>query len=259
MLRPLRSALVVRIAAVAGVIIAAVTAVTLAASWRSFEGPARPPTANALLLGGLPPAQAAKGVYVVELDGVGDLSPGSRLGPLLEGVIDDAEVLVETAAPPVTLLGGVPEEVAVPEGGLREGTTLVFAEPAIAEAVVQRLRDKAEPSLSLRDIADDPAPVRWHGPTPAPNARGTTTIRLSFEEVSLITEARGDVVADVWEALKHEGPPGSPGKSWRTMFRRAEVVPYDADPFRIAAQPGDLPGLLLRALIDQQQLTFLSP
>jgi hypothetical protein len=233
--------------------------VLLTACYRS--PPAPPPTGNRLLLGGLPPEQAARGVYVVDLDRAGELSPGSRLGPLLESVLDDAEVMVETAAPPVTLLGGVSQDVPVPQGGVRQGTTLVFAEPAVAEQVTQRLRDAVEPSVGLGDIADGPEPVRWRGPTPAPAGSGSTTINFSDAEVFIRVEGAGGavVVDDVWHRLETDGPPGSPGKRWPTLLEQAEVVPEAEGAFRVVARRGDLPGLLLRALIDQQQLTFLSP
>ena len=215
---------------------------------------------RARLLGALPAEQAERGVYIVDLATAGEASPGSRLGPLLEGVIDDADLMVETAAPPVTLLGGVDESVPTPPDAVREGTTLVFAAPDVAAATRQRLRDGELAAGELVELSASSAPVAWRGPTPAPEATGRTTITLSDATVMMRadTSAPGPLAESVREQLQSGGPPGSPGKPWSTLMADPDVVAGPGH-VTILATPRDLPGLLLRSLVDQQQLTFLAP
>ena len=237
--------------------VAVVAAAVLAGGCTSPDDPRV--SANALLVGALPPAEAERGVYVVDLRDAGDLSPGSRLGPLVAGVIDDAVVMVETAAPPITILGGVPEDVAVPEGGVREGTTLVFAQPSTSAEVIQRLREHAKPTRKLQDMADATEPVRWRGPTPAPGAAGYTTVTLDRDEITFVTDGDDSsaMQAGLLDDLANGGPPNSPGKPWRTMLRNPEMHPHGGA-VRLVAERVDMPGILLRSLIDQKQFTFLA-
>lgn len=235
----------------------AVVGLTLTLAGCVAGGPAGD-SERARLLGGLPPGEAERGVYVVELDAAGELSPGSRVGPFLGPVLEEAELLVETTAPPVTLLGGVAQDIPTPEHAVRVGTTLVFAQPDVAEATATRLRDAADPSRALAAAAASPAPVVWFGPTPSPGAGGTTLVELDTDDVTFTVAPASAVAVDRMQTeLNDGGPPGSPGKTWPTLLGDAEAH-QDGDRVIVTAAPRDLPGALLRSLLDQQQLTFLT-
>lgn len=215
--------------------------------------------ARARLLGALPPEEAARGVYVVDLDAAGELSPGSRLAPIVAPLADDADLLVETTAPPVTLLGGVGAEVGTPAEAVRVDDVLVIAAPEVRDAVAARLRDGAAPDRAFAELAATAAPVAWRGPTPAPNGAGTTTVTLSDDEVQFVVDLDASVVAaqeHARQVLREGGPSGSPGKRWSTVLPDATVAAEDGR-LVITAVPGDLPGLFLRVLLDQRQMTFL--
>lgn len=234
---------------------ACIVAVTLAGCGGGDTGDPQ----RARLLGGLPPDQADRGVYVVDLTTAGELSPGSRVGPFLGAVLDEADLLVETTAPPVTLLGGVAPDIATPAHALRVGTTLVFAEPEVAETVAQRLRDEQAPVPGLTAAAATSAPVVWLGPTPATRAAGSTLVELAPDTVTFtVTPASPSdtAVEETRGALSAGTPPGSPGKSWDVLLADADVH-ADGERVVITATPRDLPGPLLRSLLDQRQLTFL--
>ena len=225
-------------------------------------GGATPPVgeqdpARARLLGALPPAEAARGVYVVDLATAGDRNPGSRLAPLLGGLVDDAALLVETTAPPITLLSGIGADVSVPAEAVRVDDVIVLAEPAVRDGVVERLRDGARPEGPLADLAAAAPPVGWVGPTPTTEGSGTTVVEVRPDEVSFrVRDAPSAAADDVERELAQGAPPGSPGKPWRDIFGNASAK-LDAGTLLITATPRDLPGLLLRSLIDQRQLSFL--
>jgi hypothetical protein len=217
-----------------------------------------PDPARSRLLGALPPAEAARGVYVVDLAASGDFNPGSRLAPIVAGLAADAELLVETAAPPVTLLAGVGDDVTVPAEAARVDDVVVLAEPAVRDEVVARLRDGARPEGLLAGLAVAGPPVGWAGPTPSPSGLGTTVIELRPDAITFrVSDVPLAAAAEHAQRELTEGaPPGSPGKPWRDVLGDA-VVERDAGTLLITAVPLDLPGLFLRALIDGRQLTFL--
>lgn len=237
----------------------AAAALVLTACSGGAPGPVAANPSLARLLGALPPEEAVRGVYVVDLDEAGELSPGSRLAPMVAPLADDADLLVETAAPPVTLLGGVGDGVAVPSEAVRVGDVLVIAAPEVRDAVAARLRDRAQPDGALAELAAASAPVAWHGPTPAPNGSGTTTITVSEQEVRFVVDAQVPTAAaedHARQVLRAGGPTGSPGKRWSAILGGATVTTQDGR-LIVEAVPEDLPGLLLRVLIDQRQVTFL--
>ena len=212
------------------------------------------------LLGGVPPADAARGLYVVDLEAaVGDLSPGSRVGPFLGGVLEQAQLLVETNAPPVTLLGGIPDSVETPEHAERVDDALVFAEPETVAVAAGRLRQHATPDDALAGLAASAAPVAWIGPTPSPAGTGRTLIEMDAKSVTFTvtpTITVDEAAAFATDQLATSGPPGSPGKPWSTVLTDIDVT-TSADAVVITAKPSDLPGPLLRSLVDQRQLSFL--
>jgi hypothetical protein len=211
------------------------------------------------VLGGVPASEAERGVYVVDLGEAGEQSPGSRVGPFLGPVLDESDLLVETAVPPVTLLGGVDDDVETPEHAVRAGDVLVFAEPDVAQTAADLIDEGAQPSAELAAAAGSPAPVVWVGPTPSPVATGRTMIELDAESVTFTVTPTGpvaDAAAFAQNELEASGPPGSPGKPWSTVLTDAEVS-TDGGQVVITAIPQDLPGPLLRSLIDQRQLSFL--
>ena len=221
--------------------------------------PAAPNDALLRMLGGVPAAEAERGVYLVDLGEAGELSPGSRVGPYLGGVLEQADLLVETAVPPVTLLGGVDAEVQTPEHGLRVDDILVFAEPDLAQAAANLIAEQAQPDAALAAAAASTAPVVWIGPTPSPTGKGRTVIELDTDSVTFTatpTVPVSDAVEFTQAQVAKSGPPGSPGKPWSTIFTAAEVS-ADGDQVVITATPQDLPGPLLRSLVDQRQLSFL--
>lgn len=211
------------------------------------------------LLGGVPPAEAERGLYLVDLKAAGEQSPGSRVGPFLGTVLDQAQLLVETTAPPLTLLGGMDDEIETPSHALRVDDVLVFAEPDPAQAAADLLADGAAPGPELTAAAASQAPVVWVGPTPAPNAEGSTLIELGADSVTFSvtpSDAVDVAVAHARQELAAGAPPGSPGKPWTSVLAEADVS-VDGPQVIIRARPLDLPGPFLRSLIDQQQLTFL--
>ena len=223
------------------------------------DAPAAPPQSErARLLGAIPPDAAARGVYVVDLDTAGDLSPGSRIAPLVAPLAEDAEWLVETGGEPLTLLGGVPDDVPTPEMATRAGEVLIIGAPEARQAAVDRLEDGAVPQGSLAELAAADEPVGWAGPTPSPDGQGTTVITLADDRVRFATEteAPGAAAADVQEQLETGGPVGSPGKRWSSVLGDPEVT-TEGNRLVITAVPEDLPGLFLRVLVDQRQITFL--
>lgn len=215
--------------------------------------------ARARLLGALPPAEAARGVYIVDLHEAGELSPGSRIAPLVAPLAQTADLLVETAAPPVTLLGGVAPDVDTPAEAVRVDDVVVIGAPPARDAAVARLREDAQPEGLLAQLAAASAPVGWAGPTPAPNGSGTTIVTLSEDRVEFAVDLQvpGAAAEDhARRQLAEGGPSGSPGKPWRSILDGAEVS-RDGDRLIVTAAPADLPGLFFRVLMDQRQVTFL--
>lgn len=212
------------------------------------------------VLGGLPLTEARRGVYVVDLTEAGELSPGSRLSPVVRPFVDSgATLLIETAAPPVTLLGGVPASMKIPQGAIRVRDVVVFAEPDVAKEVEERLRTEEQPDSDFLVLAG-PQPVGWAGPTPSPDATGRTTIIATPDRLRFTVDlGDADPVAakqHVEEELASGAPPGSPGKPWSTVFGDPDVT-IDGEELTLTVRPLDVPGLFLRALIDQRQATFL--
>lgn len=236
----------------------AAAALALAACAGGPPAPALDPD-RTRLLGGLPPDEAARGVYVVDLQEAGELSPGSRVAPLVAPLVDDAKSMVETAAPPITLLGGVDAGVDIPAGATRIDDVIVIAEPAVRDEVVARVQREAQPEGTLTQLATASAPVAWAGPTPAPNGTGTTVAALSEDSVRFavdLEDPSGGAVEHARRELLEGGPAGSPGKPWRSILAEAEVS-QDGDRLVVTGVPADLPGLFFRVLIDQRQITFL--
>ena len=211
------------------------------------------------MLGGVPAAEAERGLYLVDLRRAGELSPGSRVGPFLGAVLEQADLLLETAVPPVTLLGGVDAQVDTPEHALRVEDVLVFAQPDVAKTAADRIAEDAQPATALAQAAGSPAPVVWIGPTPSPAGTGRTLIELDSDSVTFTvtpTLPVDEAVEHTRAQLAESGLPGSPGKTWSTVFTDAQVS-ADGDQVVVTATPRDLPGPLLRSLVDQRQLSFL--
>lgn len=248
-------------------LLAAAAVLTVAFAAVACGVPAPPPTpgvtsgdpARSRIVGALPNVDG--GVYLVDLERAGDLSPGSRIAPLVADLVGDAEFLLESMAPPVTVLSGVAADAPVPQEAIRVDDNVVFAGRELAEDIVGRLRDDAAPEPQLSPLAATDAPVAWTGPSPAPDAPGRTTVAASPELVTVtiagLGQHTGAVASRIEGELASGAPPGSPGKPWNRILGDAEVTAGDGA-VTVTAVPVDLPGPFLRILLDGQQLTFLA-
>ena len=210
------------------------------------------------LLGGIPPAMAGRGVYVFTLNPGEDTSPGSLLAPVIGASLAQAELIVETGAPPVNLALGI-EASEVPTGATRVGDVLVTGAPDDVAAVTERLKAAAEPQGLLAALAAQDAPVGWAGPPPIREpVPGEVLITMDEESVTLeYRDARPGAAQAIQEGLASGAPPQSPGKPWSGLLR-APAVQVESDTVKVSAERGDLPGELLRQLIDSESLSFLS-
>ena len=239
--------------------------VAVGCSGQESAGPADPDRAR--LLAALPDDALNRGVYLFRGDIGEELSPGSLLAPLIGSLIPEADLVVETGAPPVTLLSGLDEDVDLPEQmTLVDGVAVIGSDEDIA-AVDDGLGGTGKLPDPLSILAASSAPVGWAGPLPGCEpgtttdlAEGTLTVALSegSAELTVTGSSAKELESYVAARLDDEGPAHSPGKPWRTILTDAQVE-LDRDRLVIEAVPEDLPGGLLRQLLDTRGLTFLRP
>jgi hypothetical protein len=219
------------------------------------------------MLAALPDDALQRGVYLFEGDVGEDLSPGSLLAPIIGTLIPQADLVVETGAPPVTLLSGLDEAVELPERMARVGDVAVIGSEDDMAAVRAAVGAGGELDEPLSLLASSSAPVGWAGPLPgcepgvtSDPSEGGLTVALSERSAELtITGPRAqELEAAVADRLEAEGPPHSPGKPWRSILADHQVR-LDDERLVIEAVPVDLPGGLLRQLLDTRGLTFLRP
>ena len=212
------------------------------------------------LLSALTDGLAARGVYVFETKLGEDLSPGSLLAPVIGASLLEADLVVETGAPPVNLALGVPEGD-VPPGARRVGDVLVTGAPGDVAEVEPRLRETELPPESLMDLAAVTSPVAWGGPPPVrQQLAGHVVITMDEQKVRLVwhdADVMERSAVGIAQALAEGGPPQSPGKRWDTLLLEPKVT-VEGDDLIIEAGRGDLPGTLLRQLVDSKALGFLA-
>ena len=219
------------------------------------------------MLTALPDDALSRGVYLFKGDLGEDLSPGSLVAPIIGSLISQADLVVETGAPPVTLLSGLPEDAALPEGMVRVEDVAFLGSPGDMKAVETGLGSNRELEEPLELLARSPAPVGWAGPLPG--CQPGTTVDLSEGNLAMALSASSieltvtgpsaqKLEPSVNERLGSEGPAHSPGKPWRTILTDPEVV-FEDQRLLIEAVPVDLPGGLLRQLLDTRGLSFLRP
>jgi hypothetical protein len=218
------------------------------------------------LLGALPDDAVERGVYVVVPGGDPHRTPSSLLEPMLGGLIAQASLMVETAAPPLTLFAGVPDDVLLPTGARRVGDVVVAGRPTDVEAVEARLAEEAAPRPEHELLAASVAPVAWSGPLPtlhpddAALGPGRALLELGEEVVRITVQAATPpdrAAGIITRRLTDGSPPGSPGRPWTALLPAAEVVVAE-ESVVVRARADGLDGRLLRALLDGQALSFLS-
>lgn len=222
---------------------------------------------RARLLAALPDDALSRGVYLFK-GGLGDeISPGSLVAPIIGSLIAEADLVVETGAPPLTLLSGLPRDAELPDRMERVGNVAFLGLPEDMSAVEARLESPGEPPEALAVLARSSAPVGWAGPLPGcapgdtpPISEGSLTVELSEGSVALsVTGPSAQELEPLVAArLQDEGPANSPGKPWNTILTDQRVS-FDDGTLLIEAVPADLPGGLLRLLLDTRGLGFLRP
>lgn len=240
----------------------------LAAGCNASDGAQRSPDARrARLLSALPDDALERGVYLFEGDVGEELSPGSLLAPIIGSLIPQADLVVETGAPPVTLLSGLDEEVELPPRMARVGDVAVLGSEDDVAAVRAALGGGGELGETLELLARSSAPVGWAGPLPGCEpgtvtdlSQGSLAVALSESSVELTVTGPSaqELETTVDGRIETEGPAHSPGKPWRSILTEHEVG-ADDERLVIEAVPVDLPGGLLRQLLDTRGLTFLRP
>ncbi|MGH2692237.1 MAG: hypothetical protein ACRDHM_07005 [Actinomycetota bacterium] len=222
---------------------------------------------RARLLAALPDDALERGVYLFEGDVSEELSPGSLLAPIIGSLIPQADLIVETGAPPVTLLSGLDEDVNLPERMARVDGVAVLGSDEDVAAVREALGEGSGLIEPLPVLADSSAPVGWAGPLPgcepgstADLSEGSLTVALAetLVELSVAGRSAQDLESVVDGRLETEGPAHSPGKPWRSILAD-HAVRMDGELLVIEAVPVDLPGGLLRQLLDTRGLSFLRP
>jgi hypothetical protein len=209
-----------------------------------------------------------RGVYAFVPGGLdAATTPSSLLAPLLGTLVERSSLVVETSAPPVLLLAGVPADGDLPAGARRVDDVVVIGRATDVAVVEERLRSGARPRDAHEALAASTAPVAWAGPLPRLHReahRGLGEGRLLLETTGdrVTLSVRGSIpsaaAAQLVEARLAEGsPPGSPGKPWRDLLPEAEVRRADGAVIVEASADG-LDGPLLRSLLDGQALSFLS-
>jgi hypothetical protein len=253
---------------------AAATCLLLAACGGGIPASGGPPDAAAglvpddrdRLLGALPDDAVDRGVYVVVPGDDPLRAPASLLDPMLGDLVAQSSVMVETAAPPLTLLGGIPDDAVLPFGAARVDDVVVAGRPEDLEEVTARMAEKAAPRPSHAAIARSDAPVAWSGPLPGLHSDGRelgdgrALLELRGEDLRITVEVMTPVAhaAQVIAARLADGaPPGSPGKPWSTLLLDAQVT-ADGDVVRVQARTEGLDGRFLRSLLDGQGLSFLA-
>lgn len=219
------------------------------------------------MLGALPGDAMSRGVYIFD-GGLGEeISPGSLVAPLIGPVIQEADLVVETGAPPITLLSGVPDSVELPKDVVSVDGLAVFGSEEDTTVAERRIQSGAELPETLSLLAESSAPVGWAGPLPGcePGTSSSLSDGTLFLEVSPssvvmeVTGPRGpELENEAALRLSEESPAHSPGKPWRTILAEPKVS-LDDDRLAIEAVPVDLPGGLLRLLLDTRALSFLRP
>jgi hypothetical protein len=219
------------------------------------------------LLGALPDDAVDRGVYVIDPTRAGPEAPASLLDPLIGSLVAESDLLVETAAPPVTLLAGVPSDRALPIGARRVEDLVVIGRPDDVAAVEDRLAGGAAPRAAHAALAASDAPVAWAGPLPLlhrEEARGLGDGRFTFardgDRISILVDPgvpADTAVAVIRQRLVDGSPPGSPGRAWGELLRDPEVTVLDGSVL-LSARAGNLDGGVLRTLLDGQGLSFLT-
>jgi hypothetical protein len=219
------------------------------------------------LVGALPDDALERGVDVIEPGGLDPLRvPASLLDPIIGELVAQAEVMVETAAPPLTLLAGIPAETALPLGARRIDDIVAIGRASDLAVVESRMGEQAPPRDGHVDLAGSDAPVAWSGPLPElhPDGQelgpGRALLEVFTDDVLITVHptVRATIgAAVIAERLADGAPPGSPGKPWRTLLPAAEVT-TDGPAVHVRAEAHALDGQLLRALLDGQSLTFLT-
>jgi hypothetical protein len=236
----------------------ALAATALIAAGCTAQQPAEGGDDRGRLLGGIPPALAGRGVYIFTANPGEDVSPGSLLAPVIGAALLEADLIVETGAPPVNLALGI-ESSEVPAGATLVGDVLVTGAPDDVAVVTQRLEASAEPEGLLAELAAQDAPTGWAGlpPTRQPLG-GQVLITMDDESLALHYEDAPPGTAEaIQEGLANGAPPQSPGKPWSGLLLEP-TVEVDGPDLKVTAQRGDLPGELLRQLIDSKSLSFLA-
>jgi hypothetical protein len=220
------------------------------------------------LLGALPDTALARGVHLVDRTAEHPLAPSSAVAPLLGGLLEDATLHIETAAPPLVLLAGVGAEADLPTSAVRLTADVVaLGSPEETALVRERFEAGARPEGVLRHLAAPGVDAGWFGPLPPRHAGaveglgdGTAALVVAGEQMRIRVAA--DVPAagarDLIERRLAEGaPPGSPGKPWTSLLPDA-AVRVEGDEVAISARPEGWSGPFLRTLLDAGGLTFLA-
>ena len=213
------------------------------------------------LIGAVPGDAANRGVYAFTAPLGDELSPGSLLAPVIGAALQSADLVVETGAPPLTLALGISEDAELPAPARRVGDVVVLGTPEDVAAAVARLESDQPPVASLASLVTSEEPVAWAGPPPTREpVPGHVLMTMDEDSVSLTYSGAPDPDAlrsVVTQGLETGAPPQSPGKPWRTLLVEPTVT-VGAGALDIAARRGDLPGSLLRQLIDSRSFTFLA-
>ena len=241
-----------------------VVAVLVSCSEGDPERVSAPQGPRARLLGAVPPAVAERGVYLFEPSAPDDLLPGSLAGPDLAVLLQGAELVVESAVPPLVLAAGVPADAELPEGAeMVDGILVAGAESSEVRAARERLQDGVAPEGALAELAAGEEAVGWAGPASVASSQagdlGDVVIALARRRFSARVEAPDPErsIQAIGGALALDPVPSSPGKTWDALLTQQDLG-VQGDAIVIGARPKGFPGLLLRQLLDTRSLAFLA-
>lgn len=228
------------------------------------EGAPRPTGDRARLLGAIPPETAERGVYIYDPSAPEDLLPGSLAGPDLAVILQRAELVVETAVPPLVLAAGVPEDVVLPDDvSMVDGVVIAAVDGDERAAAADRLRQGAAPEGVLAELGAASEPVGWAGPAEVASSNagglGDVVVRLSSSRIHIRAETPtpDEAIRPIARSLGTGTVPSSPGKAWTDLLGAQDVFEEEGAVV-VRARPQGLPGLLLRQLIDSRSLSFLT-
>jgi hypothetical protein len=216
------------------------------------------------LLGAIPPGAVERGVYLYEPGADDDVLPGSLAGPDLAPLLERADLVAETAAPPLVVAIGVPEGDLPEDAEIVDGVLVAGAEPDEAAEARARLEKKTNPKGILLSLAAADSPVGWAGPASVANhdagelKDAIVTLWPDWVVFGAEVDDADRASGATQDALRNGSLPSSPGKTWTSLLTESEVTVDNAGDLLVTAVPEGFPGLLLRQLIDSGSLTFLT-